>query len=122
MSGREARLLGRWGESLVANDLRHRGWSVLALNYCCRFGEIDIIAQSGGILAFVEVKLRKNSRFAPARAFVTAEKQRKLRAAAELYLMKYPTNAQPRFDVAEVYAPAGFHTKDPSIIYVENAF
>ena len=59
MSGGErARLLGRWGERLVAEDLRARGWRVTAANYRCRFGEVDLIAEDGRYLVFVEVKLR----------------------------------------------------------------
>lgn len=120
--GGESRLLGRWGEGIAADDLRRRGWSILHINYRCRGGEIDIIASKSGVLAFVEVKLRKTSGFAPARAFVTAEKQRKLRLTAELYLSEHPTELQPRFDVAEVYAPQGTETAHPEINYIENAF
>lgn len=121
-AGQENRLLGRWGEGLVADDLRRRGWDILHMNYRCRLGELDLVASRGGVLAFVEVKLRRTSAYAPARAFVTAEKQRKLRATAELYLSEHPTALQPRFDVAEVYAPRGLETERPEIIYIENAF
>lgn len=120
--GNEARDLGRWGEDLVAEDLARRGWRVKARNFRCRMGELDIVAEKGGFLAFVEVKLRRDDRFAPARAFVTAEKQRKLRTAAEFYLQRYATDLQPRFDVAEVYAPEGERTSMPQIEYIENAF
>lgn len=120
--GGQARLLGKWGEGRVADDLRTKGWKILHMNYRCRFGELDIVAEKGGTLAFVEVKLRKSGRFAPARAFVTEEKQRKLRLAAEYYLMEHPTALQPRFDVAEVYAPAGTQTEKPELSYIENAF
>ena len=44
MSGGEAKLLGRWGEALVADDLRKRGCTILASGYRSRFGEIDLIA------------------------------------------------------------------------------
>lgn len=123
MSGGEgARRLGQWGEALVAEDLRRKGWSVAARNFRCRFGELDIVAENGQYLAFVEVKLRKNDRFGSACEAVTPSKQRKLRAAAEFYLMGHPTRLQPRFDVAEVYAPQGVHTVRPDINYIENAF
>ena len=122
MSGDEARLLGTWGEGLVAEDLRRKGWTILAANYRCRFGEIDLIAKKRPYLAFVEVKLRKSDGFATAGSFVTAEKQRKLRATAELFLQEYKTKLQPRFDVAEVYAPEGWYTEQPRINYIENAF
>lgn len=122
MSREDARLLGHWGETKVAADLRSKGWTVLAANYHCRFGEIDLIVRNRRYLAFVEVKLRKDDRFAPARAFVTEDKQRKLRRTAEYFLSQYPTKLQPRFDVAEVYAPQGIQTREPSIHYIENAF
>lgn len=121
--GGEARLLGRWGEALVADDLRRKGWRVLASGYRSRYGEIDLIAENGKYLAFTEVKLRKSDSFAPARAFVDARKQARLRATAELYLAEHPQGSlQPRFDVAEVYAPRGLGTQSPRIVYVENAF
>lgn len=120
--GGDARLLGKWGERLTAETLRKKGWRILETNYRCRMGEIDLIAEKGGYLAFVEVKLRKNDRFGRAGEAVTSEKQRKLRAAAELYLMENPTKLQPRFDVAEIYAPQGMNTAKPHISFIENAF
>lgn len=120
--GGEARLLGKWGEQLVAEYLRKKGWRIVEVNHRCRHGEVDVIACNRKYLAFVEVKLRKSDRFGQPREFVTAEKQRKLRATAELYLMNNPTSLQPRFDVAEVYAPRGMNTPEPVITYLENAF
>lgn len=106
----------------MAEDLRQKGWNVVATNFRCRMGELDIVAENERYLAFVEVKLRKDTRFGVACEAVTPAKQRKLRAAAEFYLMIHPTMRQPRFDVAEVYAPQGVQTVDPSISYIENAF
>ena len=120
--GGEARLLGRWGEQQVAVDLRRKGWRIVALNYRCRMGEIDVIAENRTYLAFVEVKLRKNDSYGRPAEAVTRSKQEKLRAAAELYLTEHPTIRQPRFDVAEVYAPQGIATRVPAIVYIENAF
>ena len=120
--GAEARLLGRWGERLVSEYLRSQGWKIRETNYRCRMGELDIVAEKGKYIAFVEVKLRKNSGYGLPREAVTAEKQRKLRAAAELYLQSNQTELQPRFDVAEVYAPQGMNTSKPEINYIENAF
>ena len=122
MSGGDRKLLGRWGEAQTAEWLRKQGYQVLEANWHCRFGEIDLIAQKGKFLCFVEVKLRKDASFAQAREFVDRHKQEKLRTAAELYLSVNPTQLQPRFDVAEVYAPEGIQTKAPKINYFENAF
>lgn len=122
MSGGEAKLLGRWGEALAAQYLRRRGYRVVAAGYRSRFGEIDLIAENGKYIAFIEVKLRKDDSFAPARAFVDARKQNRIRTTAELYLAARPTPLQPRFDVAEIYAPQGTRTTEPVINYLENVF
>ena len=122
MSGGDTKLLGRWGEALVAEDLRKKGSRIVAAGWSCRFGEIDLVAESGGFLVFVEVKLRKNANFASPMEFVDAKKQQRLRITAELYLAQFPTELQPRFDVVEVLAPQGMATIAPQIHYVENAF
>lgn len=120
--GGEARTLGQWGEEQVAEKLRRGGWTIIARNFRCRMGEIDIVAENGRFLAFVEVKLRRDSSYGAACEAVTPAKQRRLRTAAEYYLMYHPTALQPRFDVAEVYAPNGVRTERPDIYYIENAF
>ena len=120
--GAQAGALGRWGEELVARQLAAKGRRILAANYRCRFGEIDLIAQDGRYLAFVEVKLRRDGRFGLPMEAVTRRKQERLRAAAQLYLAEHPNLRQPRFDVAQVYAPQGMGTANPCIEYVENAF
>ena len=56
----DAALLGRWGEKQAAGYLHQKGYRLLAAGYRCRMGEIDLIAQKGRELAFVEVKLRRN--------------------------------------------------------------
>ena len=121
-AGEDRRLLGRWGESLVAEKLRKRGCTILAAGWYCRMGEIDLVAADKKYLRFVAVKLRTDARFPQAREAVAARKQEKLRFSAQLYLAENPTDLQPCFDVAEVYAPEGTATKAPTIIYIENAF
>lgn len=120
--GGDRKLLGRWGEAKVGEYLRKRGCRLLAAGWHCRMGEIDLIADDGTYLRFVEVKLRKDDRFAQPREAVDARKQERLLVTAKLYLAGHPTRLQPRFDVAEVYAPEGMETREPEIIYIENAF
>lgn len=120
--GMENRLLGRWGEAVVAEDLRKKGWRILAAGYRCRLGEIDLVASDGKFLAFVEVKLRKSTAYGTAAEAVDRRKQNRIRAAAQLYLARYPSDLQPRFDIAEVYAPRGMETPTSQISYIENAF
>jgi len=114
--------LGNWGEDRAALYLRLHGYRILERNFRCRQGEIDIIAARRGVVAFVEVKLRKSADFAEAREFVTYAKQRRIITAAEVWLAKTGTELQPRFDVMEIYAPAGSETRRPVIRHLEDAF
>lgn len=122
MSGGDRKLLGRWGESVAAQELRRKGWRIIAAGWHCRQGEIDLIAEDGKYISFTEVKLRKSAVFAQAREFVDRHKQERLILAAQLYLAQHPTKLQPRFDVMEVYAPDGMNTIKPECIFLENAF
>ena len=113
---------GNWGEERAALFLRLHGYRIVERNFHCRQGEIDIIARKGEVVVFVEVKQRKNADFGEAREFVTYSKQRRVIAAAELWLLKTGCELQPRFDVIEVYAPEGTKTLLPEINHIENAF
>lgn len=114
--------MGAWGESLAAEYLQKKRYQLLAAGYRCRYGEIDLIVSNKKFLVFVEVKLRKNDRFASAMEFVDSHKQNRLRITAEFYLSQNPTELQPRFDVIEIYAPDGLDTKKPKIHHLEDAF
>lgn len=122
MSGQESRLLGRWGEDRAADYLRGKGFHIVAANWKCRFGELDLIAADDTYLCFVEVKLRKSAAYGSAAASVDRHKQNRLRTAATLYLSQHPTDLQPRFDVMEIYAPRGIDTSRPELIHLENVF
>ena len=113
------KLTGRRGESAAAEYLKKKRYRIVGMNYACRFGEIDLIAENRDSVVFVEVKSRKSAAFAEAREFVTAAKQRRIAATAELWLMQNPTKKQPRFDVIEVYVSDGIVR---SINHIENAF
>ena len=117
-----ANLLGPWGEEKAAESLRRKGYALVTSNYRCKFGEIDLIVKNRRYLVFVEVKLRKNAAFAQAREFVDYRKQQRLRTTASMYLSRYPTSLQPRFDVIEIYAPQGTETKKLIINHLEDAF
>ncbi|MDO5399767.1 MAG: YraN family protein [Eubacteriales bacterium] len=115
-------LSGAWGEALAAQFLRKKRYKLLAAGFRCRFGEIDLIAQSRTHLVFVEVKLRKSAGFAAAREYVDRRKQERLRATAAMYLAQNPTELPSRFDVIEIYAPEGTATVRPEIYHMEDAF
>ncbi|MDO4271284.1 MAG: YraN family protein [Eubacteriales bacterium] len=114
-------MTGAWGEGAARDYLVRKGWRIAACNFRTRFGEIDMIAQAGQYIVFVEVKTRRNDRFALAREHVTAAKQRRVIAAAEEWLQRNPSALQPRFDVIEVYGEEGAPVP-PRINHLENAF
>jgi putative endonuclease len=118
----DKKLLGAFGEDAACAYLRKKGYKLVGRNFSCRLGEIDIIAQNRRYVVFVEVKLRKNDHFAPAAEFVTPAKQRRVIAAAQLWLTRSPSRLQPRFDVIEVYAPEGLLTKTLEIHHIEDAY
>ena len=113
---------GVWGEALVADYLREKGYKLAAHSYRCRFGEIDLIAEKDGVLLFVEVKLRTNLQYGAPREYVTVKKQEKLRAAALLYLSERELDVPARFDVAEVYTDVRHSAGKTRIAYIANAF
>ena len=110
---------GNRGEAAVARYLRQKGYTLLASQWRCRFGELDLVAQDRrGTLCIVEVKLRGVGSIALPREFVDSRKQQRLRSAAELYLASGGLDVPVRFDVAEVYDEGG----SLRIEYIENAF
>lgn len=118
----DKKLVGRFGEQTAADYLKKKHYKIIGLNYSCRFGEIDIIAQNKKYIVFAEVKLRKSDKFAEAKEFVTYTKQEKIIKTASLWLSQNETELQPRFDVIEIYAPEGISSKSIKINHIENAF
>ncbi len=93
---------GAIGETIAARFLRDKKYTILAANYRCRFGEIDIIAADRSYIAFVEVKTRRADALYTPREAVTAAKQRRIMQTAAMYMSRNPIERQPRFDVIEV--------------------
>lgn len=115
-------LAGAWGEEKAAQYLKKKRYALVAAGYSCKFGEIDLIVKNRKFLVFVEVKLRRNAKFAHAHEYVDRRKQDRLRITASMYLAENPTKLQPRFDVIEIYAPEGIATANPEIYHLEDAF
>lgn len=118
----DKKTLGDFGEDAACKYLKKKRYRIESRNFSCRMGEIDIVARKGEYIVFAEVKLRRNADFGEAKEFVTPYKQRRVIAAAEYWLMKHPTELQPRFDVVEVYAPDGLRTVRPEIHHIEDAY
>ena len=90
---------GAAAEELAAVFLEGRGLRIVERNYRCRFGEIDLVARSGTVLVFVEVRARQSEAFGGAAGSITAAKRRRLVAAARHYLAKHRVSRACRFDV-----------------------
>jgi putative endonuclease len=77
---------GKRAEDLAARFLERQGLVVLARNFRCRGGEIDLVCRDRKSLVFVEVRLRRNAAYGGAGASITASKQRRVILAARHYL------------------------------------
>ncbi len=89
------RATGARGEALATEYLRRAGYTILRANWRCRIGEIDIIAQDGPALVFVEVRTRTSSKLGSAEESVTAVKQRRLAQLAQTYLVFLESAGRP---------------------------
>ena len=89
---------GAAAEALAARFLMARGLSIVGRNYRCRGGEIDLIVRDGKTLIFVEVRLRRSQAFGGAAESITATKRRRLRLAAQHYLLGLARELPCRFD------------------------
>lgn len=118
--GDARRQVGREGESLAERFLRGRGYRILARNVRSPSGELDLVAEDGDILVFVEVKARQTDALGGVRYAVDLKKQARVVKQAAQYLARHRIRGRScRFDVVLLHASAG---PDPAIELVQNAF
>lgn len=99
----EQQLLGRLSEDDALAYLLAHGLSLVARNFSCKAGELDLIMADGQALVFVEVRNRATSRYGGAAWSITPAKQKRLLKAAEFYLLRYHPHIPPcRFDVIAI--------------------
>ncbi len=114
--GVNRREIGGRYEKLAAAFLQKRGYEILAANYRCRQGEVDLICRQENCLVFVEVKYRATDRFGAPALAVDAKKQARIRKAAAHYM--YSQGIEPdtpcRFDVVSILGER--------VEVIENAF
>lgn len=95
--------LGRDGERAAEAHLRAHGYTIVARNFRCPIGEVDLVALHRRTVVFVEVKTRRSAAAVPSDA-VDPRKQRQMRRAAEWYLSRHRLEERPvRFDVVAVW-------------------
>lgn len=111
--------LGDFGEKVTAYYLEKKGYKILKRNFRIKGGEIDIIAEKDGIIAFTEVKTRAPDPLTDGFEAVTAAKKKLIIKTSEAYSVRYPHELQPRFDVVWVTVSDG---KVTGFRYIENAF
>ena len=112
--------LGIVGEELAAAALTARGYAILERRYTTERGEIDIVAEDGQTLVFVEVRARATGEFGFAAESVTIAKQRQVARVAAEYLARHQIVSRPcRFDVVAIDRALG---PDPQIAIYPAAF
>ena len=126
--GRAEPALGSRGEKLARRFLRRRGLKILAQNYRCGAGEIDIIALdrstdtrgAGETITFVEVKTRSSDYYTYPESAVNAAKRRRLEKIADYYLANHDAEGlNIRFDVVSIVIGPD---RRPKIKYIPDAF
>lgn len=103
----DRRELGRHGEDIAADLLRRKGFDVLARNWRCRHGELDLVVRNRDTVAAVEVKTRRSTAFGSPAEAVTATKAGRLRRLLAQWLEENPQHVPiVRIDVVAVVVPA----------------
>lgn len=112
--------LGRYGEDAAAEFLTTTGMEIVARNWRCRHGEVDIIGADGDTIVFVEVKTRSGERFGSPAEAVTPVKAQRIHRLAGLWLAERAGPWVPvRFDVVEVIIARG---DGPRVVHLQGAF
>lgn len=114
-------VIGQLGEKAAASFLQRKGYEIIARNWRCRSGEIDLVAQLNDVLIIVEVRTRRSTRHGTAVESIDRHKQNKLRSLALIYQqLERKQQRTVRFDVIAIQL-----NLDESIAelnHIENAF
>lgn len=95
-------VVGRYGEDLACRHLSGLGYAIVARNWRCPAGEVDIIAVDGNCLVVCEVKTRTSAAFGTPQEAVTWRKARRLRQLSSLWLAERTSSETERFDEVRV--------------------
>ena len=111
---------GSQAETVAEKYLKKEHLKLIARNFRCQCGEIDLIMRDQDAVVFIEVRLRRSSGFASAAESVTPQKQRRVIKAANFYLQKNPALSKLpcRFDVVAIDKIDGVE----HINWIQNAF
>lgn len=95
-------IIGQSGEDDALAYLQQQGLKLVARNFLCKGGEIDLVMQDKDVLVFVEVRKRAAGNYGGAAASITPAKQRRLIIAAQQYLQRYKMPPACRFDIIAI--------------------
>ncbi|MDI6765641.1 MAG: YraN family protein [Bacteroidota bacterium] len=110
---------GTIGEDLAVDFLQKKGYCILQRNYRYEHGEIDIVAEDGKVLVFIEVKTRRSKDFGEPEDAVTPRKRAKIRATADGYLFENNIDDKEcRFDVIAI----DYEDKEIKVRHIEDSF
>jgi len=103
MTAPSTRNLGLVGESLAVKFLHQKGYKIIEKNFRSKFGEIDIVAQDGDTLVFIEVKTRWTREYGPPEEAVTPRKIRSIVKTGQYYKLLHPQQPEAlRIDVVTI--------------------
>lgn len=119
MSEELKRKVGDEAENLVAGVLERDGYKIRARNFVCRYGEIDLVAEKGELVCFVEVRMRSSAAWGDPSHSVSWAKQKKIVRAALHYLFRNDlSDRMIRFDVVSVVGRG----KNAQLEHIPDAF
>lgn len=110
--------IGQKGEKIARQFLLQLGYKIIARNFLCRFGEIDIIAKHERTIVFIEVKTRSSDIFGLPQEAIRKDKIKHLRRCAQFYIKNYADPEENfRFDAVSIVL-----SHPPQIELIKNAF
>ena len=115
----EKQKIGNIGESLACRFLEGRGFKIVERNYRKKWGELDIVAEKGGVLHFVEVKAISNPNFRPEDA-VRAWKKERMKRAIRTYFLDRKIADDKDFEIDVIAIFLDFSRKKARIRMLEN--
>ncbi len=113
------RTLGAQGEEIAVARISARGWPIIATNWRCRFGEIDIVARDGESLVIIEVRARRTARFGQPEESVGNVKRGRLVRLGQRYIQEVGWPGAWRIDVVAIAFGAGGSVE--RYTHIENA-
>lgn len=97
--------IGRQAEDAAAEYLKQKGYKILDQNWRTRWCEIDIVAQKGNCVSFVEAKYRKSDDFGGGLEYITTKKQKQMAFAAEFWVSSKKWSSDYKLAAVEVTGP-----------------